>query len=286
MRTECATDARRRADCAPAGLPSWLRGAEHYEPLPDRTSFIQRNLGHLGGVLAQVGSSLQIGRSPVDRMLCAVNPGLRLIGIVVLIVAMNMTRNMLFSYVMLAVVLVMLAARPARMIRALLPPVLAVCALSAVVALPGVFVGQYSAPVRLVVRAFVAVSMVVALARTVPWNRLMAGLRSVGCPNAVVYICDVTIQFIDILGRAMMQLLDALRLRSIGRDRTKLTSAGRLIGVLFLTANRQARRMAEAMVCRGFDGVYHVRRERLLDWRNGVYAACVAMMTALAVYAG
>ena len=31
------------------------------------------------------------------------------------------------------------------MIRALLPPVLAVCALSAVVALPGVFVGQYSA---------------------------------------------------------------------------------------------------------------------------------------------
>ena len=84
----------------------------------------------------------------------------------------------------------------------------------------------------------------------------------------------------------MVELLDALRLRSVGRDRTKLTSAGQLMGALFLRANTQARQMAESMVCRGFDGTYHIHHERLLTWRNGVYAVCIAAMIALAVYSG
>ena len=259
---------------------------EDYDPQADKSSFIEHNLGHFGGVLEQVGSSLPIDASPVDRVLCTVNPGLRLIGVLAMIVCVNVTRNMLFSYIMLAVVLVMMAARPAWLIGRLLSPVLAVCVLSLVVAVPSLLIGQYSAPVRLVVRAFVAVSLVVALARTVPWNRLIAGLHAVGCPDSVIYICDVTIQFIDILGRSMMELLDALKLRSVGRDRTKLTSAGRLMGALFLRANTQARQMAESMVCRGFDGTYHIRHERVLTWRNAVYVVCIAAMVALAVYAG
>lgn len=259
---------------------------ENYNPPADKSSFIEHNLGRFGNVLGQVGRALPIGASPIDRMLCSVNPGVRLLGVLIAIVCINITRNMLFSYIMLAVVLVMMAVRPARLLRALLSPVLAVCILSLVVAVPSLLIGQYSAPLRLVVRAFVAVSLVIALARTVPWNRLIAGLRAVGCPDSVIYICDVTIQFIDILGRSMMELLDALRLRSVGRDRTKLISAGRLMGVLFLRANTQARQMAESMVCRGFDGTYRIRHERLLTWRNAVYVVCIASMIALAVYSG
>lgn len=267
-------------------LPAWLCVRERYVPRADRSSFIARNLVHLGGVLAQVGESLPADRSLPDRMLARVAPGVRLVGIVALIVAVNLTHNMLFGYVMLAGVLVVLAARPAWLIRAVLGPTLAVCALSLAVALPAVAVGQYAAPMRLAVRAFVCVSMVVGLARTVPWNRLIAGLRGIGCPNAVVYVCDVTIQFIDILGRTMVELLRALELRSVGRDDTKLTSAGRLMGVLFLQADVQARRMARAMVCRGFDGTYRVRREPLLTAANGVYALGVAALLALAEVVG
>ncbi|MBW3093022.1 hypothetical protein KIH79_08830 [Bifidobacterium sp. 82T10] len=267
-------------------LPDWLRTSERYDPPADRSSFIERNLAHIGDVLAQVGAALPLDRSPLDRVLAAVSPSLRLAGVLAAIVCVNVTRNMLFSYVMLAVALALLAARPARLIAAILAPTLAVCLLSLVVALPAVFVGQTDAPVRLVVRAFVAVSLVIALARTVPWNRLIGGLRGLGVPDSVVYVCDVTIQFIDVLGRSMMQLLDALRLRSVGRDARKLKSAGRLLGALFLRANAQARSMAEAMTCRGFDGRYRVRRERWLTWPNAAYALGVAAVIALAAYLG
>nr|WP_236023756.1 energy-coupling factor transporter transmembrane component T [Bifidobacterium miconis] len=267
-------------------MPDWLRTSERYDPPADRSSFIERNLAHIGDVLAQVGAALPLDRSPLDRVLAAVSPSLRLAGVLAAIVCVNVTRNMLFSYVMLAVALALLAARPARLIAAILAPTLAVCLLSLVVALPAVFVGQTDAPVRLVVRAFVAVSLVIALARTVPWNRLIGGLRGLGVPDSVVYVCDVTIQFIDVLGRSMMQLLDALRLRSVGRDARKLKSAGRLLGALFLRANAQARSMAEAMTCRGFDGRYRVRRERWLTWPNAAYALGVAAVIALAAYLG
>ena len=154
-----------------------MRESEDYDPPADKSSFIEHNLGHLGSVLEQVGHALPIESSPVDKVLGSVNPGVRLLGILAAIVCVNITCNMLFSYIMLAVVLLMMATRPARLMRALLGPVLAVCILSLVVAVPSLLIGQYSAPVRLVVRAFVAVSLVIALARTVPWNRLIAGLR-------------------------------------------------------------------------------------------------------------
>lgn len=269
-----------------AALPAWLGESERYDPPADRSSFIQRNLARLGGVLAQVGAPPPVRRSPLDRAFAAVSPSLRLIGVIAAIIAVNLTRNMLFSYVMLAVTLVMLAVRPGPLIARILAPTLAVCALSLAVALPGVLVGQASAPLRLATRAFVAVSLVVALAATVPWNRLIAGLRGLGVPDAVVYVCDVTIQFIDILGRSMTQLLEALRLRSVGRDTRKLMSAGHLMGALFLRANVQARRMAEAMECRGFDGHYRVRHEPWATWPNALYSLAVAAMVALAVWAG
>ncbi|RSX53647.1 cobalt ABC transporter permease [Bifidobacterium goeldii] len=265
-------------------LPAWLRESEQYDPPTDRSSFIERNLGHIGAMLAQIGEPANITHSPLDRALCRVAPSLRLIGVLAAIICVNATRNMLFAYVMLAVVLVALAVRPARLIAAVLQPTLAVCALSFVIALPAVLVGQTDAPVRLVVRAFVAVSLVITLARTVPWNRLIAGLRGLGVPDSVVYVCDVTIQFLDVLGRSMEELLDALRLRSVGRDSRKLMSAGRLVGALFLRANTQARQMAESMMCRGFDGHYRVWCERWLTVPNAVYAVVVAAMIAFAVY--
>ena len=58
------------------------------------------------------------------------------------------------------------------------------------------------------------------------------------------------------------------------------------VWVLCLRANTQARQMAESMVCRGFDGTYRIRHERLLTWRNAVYVVCIASMIALAVYSG
>lgn len=267
-------------------FPAWLGESERYEPLDDRSSFVERNLAHVGGMLHEVGSSLPIAGSPLDRALRSVAPAMRVIGVPAAIVCVNATRNMLFSYVMLAVVLVMLALRPARLIAAILKPTLAVCALSLVLGLPAVLIGQTDAPVRLAVRAFVSVSLVVALARTVPWNRLIAGLKGVGCPDAVIYVCDVTVQFIDILGRSMVSLLDALKLRSVGRDARKLMSAGRVMGALFLRANTQARGMAESMACRGFDGRYRVRRDRLTTWPNVAYAVALAAMVAFAFYCG
>ncbi|MCH4189606.1 MAG: energy-coupling factor transporter transmembrane protein EcfT [Bifidobacterium tibiigranuli] len=267
-------------------LPAWLREPERYTPPSDRSSFIQRNLGHMGQVLSRVGAGAPISQSPVDRALHMVSPAVRIVGIVAVIIAVNITRNMMFSYAMLAAALVLLAARPAWLMRSILIPALAICAFSLAVSLPGVFVGQYNTPARLAVKAFVTASFVIAFGWTVPWNRLIAGLRGIGCPDSLIYICDVTVQFIDILGRSMMRLLDALQLRSVGRDSRKLMSAGHVLGTLFVHAHAQARRMAEAMACRGFDGSYRIQRERLLTWANGAYSAVIVAMAALAMYLG
>ncbi|OXM99666.1 energy-coupling factor transporter transmembrane component T [Bifidobacterium vansinderenii] len=270
------------------GLPDWLAEPEGYEPADDRSTFIERNLGSIGAMLAAVadGGQPELVAGPVDRLLGHVSTSLRLLGLVLAIVCVNATRNMAFGYVMLAVVLAVLAIRPARLMRTVVFTGLGIAALSSLIALPAVFLGQYSSPMRLFIKAFITVSLTVGLARTVPWNRLIAGLRGLRVPNSVVYICDVTIQFIDILGRSMLALLDSLSLRSVGRDRHKMASAGHVLGAVFLLANRRAREMSEAMLCRGFAGEYRVPRQRWLTAANAAYLVMIAGMCAMAVYFG
>ncbi|WP_140558120.1 energy-coupling factor transporter transmembrane protein EcfT [Bifidobacterium sp. UTCIF-39] len=273
---------------AGSALPDWLAESESYEPLGDRSTFIEKNLGSIGTALAEVadGGQPELVSSPVDRLLCRVSPAMRLLGLISVIICVNATRNMTFGYIMLAVVLVALAIRPARLMKTVLFGGLGIAGLSAVIALPSILIGQYEAPARLFIRAFITVSLTIGLARTVPWNRLIAGLRGLHVPNAVVYVCDVTIQFIDILGRSMLLLLDALRLRSVGRDSRKITSAGHIIGMVFLLANRRAKEMGEAMLCRGFEGEYRIAKERMLTAANSVYTCVIALMIAAAVYFG
>ncbi|PJM72470.1 hypothetical protein CS006_10095 [Bifidobacterium primatium] len=269
-------------------FPDWLGVSESYEPADDRSTFVEKNLGAFGRALAAVADGGQPGLvdGPIDRALGNVSASLRLLGLMAAIVCVNMTRNMTFDYMVLAVVLAVLAVRPVRLMRTVVFAGLGVAVLSALVALPAIFLGQYGSPMRLFIRAFITVSLTVGLARTVPWNRLIAGLRGLHVPNSVVYVCDVTIQFIDILGRSMLMLLDSLSLRSVGRDRRKMASAGHVLGAVFLLANRRAREMGESMLCRGFEGEYRIPKQRWLTAANAVYAVMIAVMIAMAVYFG
>ena len=268
----------------PTQLPDWLASQEAYTPPDDHSHFIERNLRHIGTTMRGVreGGAGQLGMA--DRLLAKVSPSCRIAGLIAAVVTTNATSNMFFVYLMLAVALVLLAIRPTRLMTGILMPTLAVCALSLVLSLPALLIGQWESPVRLTCKAFVTVSLTVALARTVLWNRLIGGLRGLGCPNSLVYALDMTIQFIAILGESLTGLLEALSTRSVGRDTSKLTSAGHVLGALFLRANVHARQMSEAMECRGFDGAYPTYGERTSLTANIAYGLLIAGMVACCVY--
>ena len=267
-----------------ASLPGWLGQSEAYAPPQDRSSFAERNLEQIGATLGNVreGGAGKLGIA--DRQLARVNPAMRVLGLISLALCVGLSTNMLFIYILTAISLTLLAARPISLLKGILAPTLAVCAFSLLLSIPALAIGQWGSPVRLTAKAFVTVSFTIALARTLPWNRLIAGLRGLHCPHALIYVIDMTVQFIAILGVCLTSLLEALHLRSVGHDRTKLTSAGHLLGTLFLRTNDHAKQMSEAMICRGFDGTYQVPRQPIVTAANAWYGLLIIAMIASAIY--
>jgi len=52
----------------------------------------------------------------------------------------------------------------------------------------------------------------------------------------------------------------ALKLRSVGRNRSKQRALGGVAGSIFLFSRAMAEDMYAAMACRGFTGTYRIRR--------------------------
>ena len=69
-------------------------------------------------------------------------------------------------------------------------------------------------------------------------------------------------KYIVMLGDFTLNMLYALKLRSIGKNKRKYTSLSGIAGTMFLKSKEMAEDMVGAMECRGFTGEYH-RYEKL-----------------------
>jgi cobalt/nickel transport system permease protein len=263
-------------------LPAWLAAGQDYQPSSDHDRFIGKNAVKLASLLRRVkvqrGGLGNVSPSILDRWMLAVSPALRLCGILVLIVCTSAAINMFYAYVILATVLVMLAFKPGEAIVDILKPALGAAALAAVIMLPAVFLGQTSSVVRIAVKVFAYMVLLANYSRGYAWNRIIASLRFFHLPSIVVFVFDITLKYIVMLGEVAQGVLEALRLRSVGHNGEKTKSASNVMGVTLLKAKDFSQEMYEAMECRGFTGEYDVPRTSVLN------AAGIAYIMVVAVY--
>ncbi|MDY6365875.1 MAG: energy-coupling factor transporter transmembrane component T [Oscillospiraceae bacterium] len=155
----------------------------------------------------------------------------------------------------LALLLAALMFCDGRCLRRVLGAALVAAVFSLLLAAPAVFWGAGRA-LLLPVKSFLTLGAVLLVGETVPWHALTGALASLRVPQTVIFLLDTTLRAIFLLGEEAGALLTALKLRSVGRNRRKQRAAGAVLGTLFLRAQRLSEATYEAMVCRGFTGVY------------------------------
>lgn len=270
-------------------LPSWLAQREDYRPEHDKTGFMARNLLHLTSMVAHVkmgggAAALAYGTgpvSPIDRALSHVSPALRLIGLLVCIALTLIAHNPVFLMLMGCVVLVMVALRPAAGIKATLLPSFGAAIVALVLAIPAIWVNGAVAMVSIAAKILLNVTLVLGVSWTVPWNRLISGLKLFHLPDEIIFTLDLALKHIEILGRSATRLNEALVLRSVGRTRgrfDKTTSSAGVMGATFLKAYTCGQALDEAMLCRGFTGAYVCRRERVMTPAGIIYLGGIALL--------
>ena len=256
------------------GIPDWLIADDAYDPPKDRENLITKTILKLMGVLS---SAREDGKIRPE----GASPAVKMIGILYVIVLTALCTNAFFLYCMLAVCLARYCILPAKHLGRILRSALAAALLSMLILLPAVFLGQPSTMLTVSLKVFLSVSMLSFLSVTTPWNRLTGALRVFHVPNVFIFTFDITLKYIVILGDMCVNILTAMKLRSVGRNRDKNASLSGVLGNVFLRSREMAEEMYGAMQCRGFEGEYYSMKKKLFARKDILYVVLMAAVTLL-----
>jgi len=259
-------------------LPSWLASSEGYRPGSDRDGFLTRSLLSMTGLLSRL--RLDAGRP--TRL--SPSAPLKLVMGLVCILLTSLSTNFSFVLVMLAIVLVRACLLPSESLRRVASIPAGAAALTFVLMLPATLLGQSHSAALMGTKVLVSASLAMTVAVTTPAGELTGSLRAFRVPSMIVLTFDLAMRAIYDLGRVAVEMLLALRLRSVGRNDDKAGSLGGVGGMLLLRANDSAQTTFDAMRCRGFDGEYAMPPGR--TWRavNVAWLVALTLLVALFVY--
>lgn len=231
-------------------LPPWLLAKEDYQPQVDNDRFLRKSIKSILHVLERFryvdASAVSRNGHPIQKLITTF--------IFVLLVAL--TQSLQFLYMALAWIMVELALAPSRQLSVILKVSFLAMIINALVFLPSfIWLGNklfWVVPFKL----FLTVSSMQLFAFNTSWNDTIRSLRFFKVPHIFIFILHITLKYIFVLGQRSLSLLQAMQLRSVGRNHKKGTSMGALMGTLFLRSQEEAKALYDAMLCRGFTGEY------------------------------
>ena len=257
-----------------AKLPSWMLESEDYSAQKDHDGFVTKSILTLMSILKRA-------KNPYGSCTKTAAP-IKILFTLFLIVLISCSHNMMFSYIVAAMVIVRLCLLPGHQLLHAVRTAFFAAVLSLIILIPAVFFGSPSTMFTVSIKVFLSVSMVMITALTTPWNELTEGLRFFFLPDIFIFTLDITLKYIVMLGDLCLDMLTALRLRSIGKNKTKNSSFSGVLGSVFLKSREMAEEMHGAMCCRGFEGQY--KRYRFSKLTKSDIFPIALMVLALVVF--
>jgi cobalt/nickel transport system permease protein len=204
----------------------------------------------------------------------AAHPSLRLLSSFVLILLVSLSKSIYFLAVVGTYELVAMCLMSGPKIAKVLKTSLVAALFAFVIFLPSALWGNWPGVLALATKVLLSVAAAALVSATSPWSDISRALSSIRVPDLFILVLDLAIKYISLLGGLVLDMLYALKLRSVGRNRDKTASLSGVAGTVFLKSKEAADEMYAAMECRGFSGTYRVAARGRLS--AGDYAFIVA----------
>ncbi len=242
-------------------VPEWLLVEEDYVPSKDRDRFLAKTTLSILSVLAKMKNKKEYGIQNRTA------PALRIAGAVFVLILLSLSKNPLFPVTMLVAILLRLSLLKGKQIRAILGNTAVAVCISGLILLPAAILGNAHTFFYITEKIAVGVTLLGVLSETMPWNQITSGLKLFHLPDLFIFTMDITLKYILLLGEICFQMMQALKIRCIGRNPAKSKAMSGILGVTFLKSKELSEEMYQAMECRGFDGTYVIwKRKTSAGW--------------------
>lgn len=234
-------------------MPEWLLNTDKYNPPKHKDTFINKSILSLLGIFSKL--VLQTDRNKGSYKINAV---VKVITSLIFIILVSISRSFAFILAVNIFLLFFISMLEADEIKDILGIGIMVAAFTAIILVPSMLWGNIRNSILIILRVLACVTSVNVLSHITQWNDITSTLRLFFIPDLFIFVLDITIKYIIILGEFSLNMLYALRLRSVGRSRSKYTSLSGIMGTMFIKSKEMAEEMQSAMECRGFTGEYKV----------------------------
>lgn len=113
----------------------------------------------------------------------------------------------------------------------------------------------------------------IALVSTMTTARLGHALNRLHLPDKLVYLILITYRYIFVIEQEYQRLMRAARIRNFspGTNLHTYRTYAYLLGMLFVRSSERAKRVHQAMVCRGFNGKFYSLQENIKGYQNWIF---------------
>ena len=269
-----------------------------------KKSFVERTIAELSGAMERALYAEELARA--DGLLQRLDPRVKVAGLLALIVAAALSRQILviLGLFAAALALALLSRVPLRTLatRVWVGALL----FTGMLALPAIFITPGQAVYRLpllgwpitaqglasaaylVTRVETAATLSLLLILTTPWTHVLKAMRVLRVPVVFVVILGMTFRYIFLLLQTARDMFESRQSRMVGQlegpDRRRLASAS--VGVLLSKTLQLSGDVYMAMQSRGFRGEVYTLDDFAMRGRDWAALAGFAGLAALAFWLG
>ena len=230
----------------------WLFKKDEYIPVKDKEKFINKTILTIINVLGVIRRKESYSNKSYYRT----NSTVKVIFTFLNIILLSLSRNIVFVlaidlYLIISTLFIEKEDRIKIFIISLMVPVFTLIML-----IPSFIMGNKLNSILILFKVIGTIIFINILSYTTKWTQITRALKLLFIPDLFIWIMEITIKYIVILGDYSLNLLYALKLRSIGKNNSKYSSLSSIAGTLFLKSKDMGEEMFSAMECRGFTGEY------------------------------
>ena len=232
-------------------MPEWLIRDEKYTPDSDKDTFINKSILAMLNIISKIRS-----QSVYKRERFKVNVYFKVVFVLMLVILLSLSRSFTFVIIINIYLLLILSMMQAKEIIIILRLSSIMALFTFIILLPSAFWGSGYSIVMITTKVFATITAVNILSHSTRWSSITSALKRFLVPDIFILVLDITIKYIDMLAEFSLNMLYALKLRSVGRNKRKYTSLSGIAGTLFIKSKEMSEDMYSAMECRGFTGEY------------------------------
>lgn len=232
-------------------MPEWLLKKDDYVPSAAKNGFINKSILSILKMLSKFkyGSKHKSNRFKINAIT-------KIITAFLLIILVSLSRSFGFLLIIDVCLLLIISILNVEEIKHIIRMAVIVSIFTLIVLLPSIFMGNENNSILIVIKTLTTITIVNITSSISQWNETTKTLKLFFIPDIFILVLDITIKYIIIFGEFSLNMLYALKLRSVGKNKNKSTSVSGIIGTMFIKSKEMADEMYAAMECRGFTGEY------------------------------